>query len=116
MALRKKKRFPESPYTILDLVLCWFPADESLHETTMDKLMPLLVSQLRHTVKEWRERGDAGVSDSSKCPLIVSKDANGILTRAILTQNWKDWIDNQVVDFNFERKREIVGVGRDKVR
>jgi type III restriction enzyme len=32
--------FPESPYTILDPAIRWFPADESLRETTMDRLMP----------------------------------------------------------------------------
>ena len=44
--------FPESPYTILDPAIRWFPADESLRETTMDKLMPPLVPELRRKVKE----------------------------------------------------------------
>jgi len=40
----------------------------------------------------------------------VSKDANGIISRAVLTPNWTDWVDYWAVDFNFESKREIVRV------
>src|SRR3990170_2685232 len=64
MALHKD--FPESPYAILDPALRWFPADEALRETSMDKLMPPLVSQLRHKVKDWRDNSYAGASDTSK--------------------------------------------------
>ncbi len=39
--------FPESPHAILDPALRWFPADEALRESSMDKLMPLLVPHLR---------------------------------------------------------------------
>ena len=41
MALHPK--FPTSPYSILDPEIRWFPADETLRETTADKLMPPLV-------------------------------------------------------------------------
>ena len=40
----------------------------------------------------------------------VSKDANGIVTRKVLTQHWTDWIDYWSVDFDFESKREIIRV------
>jgi len=40
----------------------------------------------------------------------VSKDAHGIVSREVLTQQWTDWIDYWAVDFNFESKREIVRV------
>lgn len=40
----------------------------------------------------------------------VSKDDHGIVTRAVLTKTWTDWIDYWSVDFNFESKREIVRV------
>ena len=40
----------------------------------------------------------------------VSKDANGIVTREVLTKEWTDWIDYWAVDFNFESKREIIRV------
>jgi type III restriction enzyme len=58
--------FPESPYTILDPAVRWFPADEALRETSMDKLMPPLVPQLRRKVKEWRDSGYVGATDTSK--------------------------------------------------
>jgi hypothetical protein len=44
----------------------------------------------------------------------VSKDAKGIVNREVLTQHWTDWIDYWAVDFNFESKREIIRVKRDK--
>lgn len=43
----------------------------------------------------------------------VSKDADGIVTRDVLTKQWTDWIDYWSVDFNFESKREIVRVRND---
>ena len=45
MALHKD--FPESPYVILDPAIRWFPADEALRESSMNKLMPPLVPQPR---------------------------------------------------------------------
>ena len=44
----------------------------------------------------------------------ISKDKSGIVTRELLTKNWTDWIDYWAVDFNFENKREIIQVKRDK--
>ncbi|TKB71072.1 MAG: type III restriction endonuclease subunit R [Nitrospira sp.] len=64
MALHKE--FPESPYAILDPALRWFPADESLRESSAEKLMPPLVPQLRRKVKEWRDSGYMGATDTSK--------------------------------------------------
>src|SRR3972149_5491658 len=64
MALHKD--FPQSPYAILDPALRWFPADEALRETSMEKLMPPLVSQIRRKVKDWRDNSYAGASDTSK--------------------------------------------------
>jgi len=40
----------------------------------------------------------------------VSKDANGLINREVLTKRWTDWIDYWSVDFNFESKREIIRV------
>ena len=40
----------------------------------------------------------------------VSKDANGIVEREVLTKQWMDWIDYWSVDFDFESKREIIRV------
>jgi len=64
MALHKN--FPDSPHAVLDPDIRWFPADEALRETSMDKLMPPLVSQLRKKVKEFRDGGYAGAADTSR--------------------------------------------------
>jgi len=58
--------FPESPYTVIDPAIRWFPADEALRESSSEKLMPPLVSQLRKKVKEWRDSGYAGATDTSR--------------------------------------------------
>jgi len=58
--------FPSSPHATLDPGIRWFPADESLRETGMDKLMPPLVTSLRRKVKEFRDGGYAGASDTSR--------------------------------------------------
>ena len=58
--------FPDSPHAILDPELRWFPADETLRETGAEKLMPPLVAQLRRKVKEFRDGGYVGASDTSK--------------------------------------------------
>ena len=64
MALHPK--FPDSPYAILDPSIRWFPADETLRESSADKLMPPLVPALRKRVKEWRESGYVGAAATSK--------------------------------------------------
>ncbi|MDT8422478.1 MAG: DEAD/DEAH box helicase family protein [Desulfuromonadales bacterium] len=57
--------FPNSPHAILNPEVRWFPADEALRETGMDKLMPPLVSQLRRKVKEFRDGGYVGATETS---------------------------------------------------
>jgi type III restriction enzyme len=64
MALHKD--FPSSPHAVLDPAVRWFPADESLRETSMDKLMPPLVPVLRKKVKEFRDGGYVGATDTSR--------------------------------------------------
>lgn len=56
----------ESPHAILDPSIRWFPADEALRETTSDKLMPPLVPQLRRKVKEFRDGGYVGATETSR--------------------------------------------------
>ena len=58
--------FPDSPYEILDPTIRWFPADEAMRDTGADKLLPPLVAQLRKKVKEFRDSGYVGASDTSK--------------------------------------------------
>jgi len=40
----------------------------------------------------------------------IIKDRDGIVSRKRLTKTWEDWIDYWSVDFNFERKREIIRI------
>lgn len=58
--------FPNSPHAILNPEVRWFPVDEALRDTGMDKLMPPLVSQLRRKVKEFRDGGYVGASETSR--------------------------------------------------
>lgn len=58
--------FPSSPHVVLDPAFRWFPADESLRETSYDKLMPPLVSSLRKEIKKWRDSGYSGAADTSR--------------------------------------------------
>jgi type III restriction enzyme len=77
--------FPSSPHAILDPAIRWFPADEALRETTMDKLMPPLVPALRRKVREFRDSGYVGASPTSATllkwwfvePHLLEKDFNG---------------------------------------
>lgn len=58
--------FPDSPHAILDPAIRWFPADEALRDTTMDKLMPPLVAALRRKVQEFRDSGYTGAAETSR--------------------------------------------------
>lgn len=64
MALHRD--FPNNPHAIIDPAIRWFPADESLRETSMEKLMPPLVAALRQKVKDFRNKGYEGASDTSR--------------------------------------------------
>ena len=61
--------FPESPFEVLDPEIRWFPADESPRDTSMEKLMPPLVVELRRKVKEFRDSGYTNASDTSRALL-----------------------------------------------
>ena len=58
--------FPDSPHAILDPAVRWFPADEALRDTSMEKLMPPFVAALRRKVKGFRNSGYIGATDTSK--------------------------------------------------
>ncbi len=58
--------FPQSPHEILEPSIRWFPADETLRETSMEKLLPPLVPQLRKKVKDFRVGNYAGATETSK--------------------------------------------------
>ena len=58
--------FPSSPHAILEPDARWFPADEALRDTTSDKLIPPLVAVLRRKVKDFRDGGYVGTSNTSR--------------------------------------------------
>ena len=82
MALHKD--FPQSPHAILDPGIRWFPADEALRETSMEKLMPPLVAELRRKVKEFRDGGYVGAADTSRSLLNWWFDTPHLLESAYL--------------------------------
>ena len=57
--------FPNSPHTVLNPDIRWFPADEALRESSYEKLLPPLVHELRKKVKAWRDNGYEGAADTS---------------------------------------------------
>ena len=61
--------FPNSPYEILKPEFRWFPADESLRESSYDKLLPPLVHKIRKEVEAWRNSRYEGASLTSKALL-----------------------------------------------
>ena len=58
--------FPDSPHAILAPDLRWFPADEALRETGVEKLMPPLVAEIRRQAKAFRDAGYDGASPTSR--------------------------------------------------
>lgn len=64
MALHKD--FPQNPFKVLDPGIRWFPAAEDLREQGYEKLLPPFVSELRKIVKEWREKGYEGATETSR--------------------------------------------------
>ena len=93
MALHKD--FPESPYTILDPAIRWFPADETLRESSSEKLMPPLVPQLPKEVKEWRDRGYMGATDTSRSLLNWWFNTSHLLPRT----------DEMLVEFKYSTSK-----------
>jgi type III restriction enzyme len=89
MALHPK--FPLSPHEILTPDVRWFPADESLRDTSYDKLMPPLVPELRKQVFEWRTKNYQGASQTAK----------SLLTWWFNTPHPVPQADGTVVDFQY---------------
>lgn len=61
--------FPTDPYVILDPSIRWYPGEEALAELGYKKLLPPLVDKVRRGVKQWRETGYAGGSDTTRALL-----------------------------------------------
>ena len=109
--------FPESPHAILDPEARWFPADEALRETTMDKLMPPLVAQLRRKVKEFRDSGYVGASDTSKSllnwwfkapHLLPNADGNMFGKTWMCRRKWNVWGNGARMSTERSRKSDMI--------
>ena len=61
--------FPRSPYVTLSPDVRWFPAAEELRSTAYEKLLPPLVAKVRDEVRDWRDKGYAGATSTSKALL-----------------------------------------------
>ncbi|MFO0753314.1 MAG: DEAD/DEAH box helicase family protein [Thermodesulfovibrionales bacterium] len=61
--------FPTSPHEILNPAYRWFPADETLRETSYEKLLPPLVHKIRQDVCAWRDAQYEGASATSRALL-----------------------------------------------
>ena len=61
--------FPQSPFQILDPNVRWAPSQEELQEKAYEQLIPPLVYRIRLGVKEWRDSGYAGASETTKALL-----------------------------------------------
>ncbi len=61
--------FPASPYEPLNPEYRWFPADETLRESSYEKLLPPLVHKIRKEVKDWRYSSYNGATATSKALL-----------------------------------------------
>ena len=61
--------FLKSPYGILKPEYRWFPADESMRESSYVKLLPPLVHKIRKEVEVWRNNRYEGASLTSKALL-----------------------------------------------
>ena len=61
--------FPTNPFTILDPEIRWFPGEELFTDKGYATLLPPLVYKIRKTVKEWRDSGYAGASETTRALL-----------------------------------------------
>jgi type III restriction enzyme len=74
--------FPASPYEVLVPDYRWFPADETLRDSSYARLIPPLVHKIRHEVTEWRESSYEGASVTSKALLNWWFDTEHIIPKA----------------------------------
>ncbi len=64
---------------------------------------------IAHAEEKLRKKGSRIVVEQGQV-VKVSRDADGVYSREVLTKHWTDWIDYWSVDFDFESKREIIRV------
>lgn len=78
MALQNS--FPKSPFEILDPDIRWYPGDEAMAKDA-HRLVPPLVHHLRRKVKNWREQGYEGATETSKALLNFWFETEHLLPR-----------------------------------
>jgi len=44
----------------------------------------------------------------------ISKDKSGNTTKELLTKSWIDWIDYWSIDFNYEKRKELIYIEKEK--
>lgn len=74
--------FSSSPYEILNPDYRWFPADETLRESSYEKLLPPLVNKIRNEVKKWRDSHYEQASETSRALLKWWFKTEHIVSRA----------------------------------
>lgn len=83
--------FPTSPYEILNPDYRWFPADETLRESSYEKLLPPLVHKIRENVKAWRDNYYNGATVTSRSLLNWWFNKEHIIPKA----------DGSLAEFNY---------------
>jgi len=69
------------------------------------------------TIKHFEEslkNGSTKIAVENGKIIKIIKDKEGITQREILTKNWADWIDYWAIDFNYEKKKEIIHIEKEK--
>jgi type III restriction enzyme len=61
--------FPTNPFAILDPEIRWYPGEELFTDKGYATLLPPLVYMIRKAVKEWRESGYEGASETTRALL-----------------------------------------------
>ncbi len=63
-----------------------------------------------NVLTEQLKNGASKVTVESGQVVKVTKDKQGHVAREVLTKKWSDWVDYWAVDFDFERRQEIIRV------
>lgn len=63
------KNFPSDPFVVAEPDCRWYPGAEQLGNMPIGALIPPLVAKIRREVKEWRDSGYVGASDTSQALL-----------------------------------------------
>ena len=63
-----------------------------------------------NVLAEQLKNGVSKVTVESGQVVKVTKDKGGRVTQEVLTQKWSDWVDYWAVDFDFERRPEIIRI------